>query len=589
MKRWWRGTEPWRGREAVEMQHALAVEERLAHVRVVLAMVSLGVAGAERARPNGTLVVLIFAALAIYAVVLLAGIRARRVRTNRQVATAHAVDTAWILLVLGLTGGALSPFSLLFLFAILAAGYRWGLIETWMTCGVGIAALGLHGLIANTWLGGPPPDGHLVFMRLTYVAIAGLLVGYTAETERMHRYRAWSVSRILSRVRSEGGLVAAVQAVLDELMAQAQASHAVLALEEEGRDAVFLWQAERTRESHRVSVRLTQHSRDAVGTYLFPVPHAASAWCAARPAASAGEVKVQALGPSGARVSVATDVAPLVGTPFEWQTAFCLSNVAGEGWQGRLFLFVPGPTRAALPLLRHLQIVVGQVAPAMFNLYLQRRLQSRTGVVERARISRELHDGVIQSLIGLEMQLEVLRREGNGRIPGSMATQLASIQKILGQEILNVRDLMQLLKPVEVDAHRLVEHLAETVERFRHRTGIDARFACEVDEIDLTPRVCRELAGVVQEALANVRKHSGATSVVVRLQPCGDEWQLAIDDNGRGFGFEGYLTHEQVEAQRRGPSIIKERVRAIGGRLGIHSQPGFGTRLEITLPGRHHA
>jgi signal transduction histidine kinase len=549
------------------------------------------VAGAERARPNGTLVVLLFAAFAIYAVVLLAGIRARRLRTTRQVATAHIVDTASILLALGLTGGVLSPFSLLFLFAILAAGYRWGLIETWMTCGAGIAALGLHGLIADTWLGGPPPDGHLVFMRIIYLAIAGLLVGYTAETERMHRYRAWSVSRILSQVRAEAGLVAAVQAVLDELMAQADASHAVLALEEEGRDAVFLWQAERTSESRRASVRLTQHSRDALGTFLFPVPQTASAWSAARrrPIAGAREPRVVALGPSGSRVDATPNAEPLAGTPFEWQTAFCLSSVAGEGWQGRLFLFGPGPTRTTLPLLRYLQVVVGQVAPALFNLYLQRRLQSRTGVVERARISRELHDGVIQSLIGLEMQLEVLRREGNGRIPESMAAQLASIQKILGQEILNVSDLMQLLKPVEVDAHRLVEHLAETVERFRHRTGIDARFACEVDEIDLTPRVCRELAGVVQEALANVRKHSGATSVVVRLQPCGDEWQLAIDDNGRGFDFEGYLTHEQVEAQRRGPSIIKERVRAVGGRLGIHSQPGFGTRLEITLPGRHHA
>src|SRR5665647_2859144 len=53
---------------------------------------------------------------------------------------------------------------------------------------------------------------------------------------------------------------------------------------------------------------------------------------------------------------------------------------------------------------------------------------------------------------------------------------------------------MQLLKPVEVDAKLLVEHLATTLERFRHRTGIQARLACDVDEVDLTPRVCRELA-----------------------------------------------------------------------------------------------
>ena len=89
---------------------------------------------------------------------------------------------------------------------------------------------------------------------------------------------------------------------------------------------------------------------------------------------------------------------------------------------------------------------------------------------------------------------------------------------MLSQEILSVRDLMQLLKPADVEARRLVEHLADTVERFRHRTGIDARLACDADEIDLSPRVCREVAGIVQEALANVRKHSGATNVVVRLE-----------------------------------------------------------------------
>jgi signal transduction histidine kinase len=152
-----------------------------------------------------------------------------------------------------------------------------------------------------------------------------------------------------------------------------------------------------------------------------------------------------------------------------------------------------------------------------------------------------------------------------------------------------VRDLMHMLKPADVDAKRLVEHLADSVEQFRHRTGIQARFACEVDEIDLSPRVCRELSFVVQEALANVRKHSGATNVVVRLGPCNGSWQLVVDDNGRGLDFEGYLTHEEVDAQRKGPQIIKERVRALGGRLGIHSQPGFGTRLEITIPGKHYA
>jgi two-component system sensor histidine kinase UhpB len=253
-----------------------------------------------------------------------------------------------------------------------------------------------------------------------------------------------------------------------------------------------------------------------------------------------------------------------------------------------VFLFLPFDPPAVREQLRYLQTVVHQTGPALFNLYLQRRLQSRAGVVERARISRELHDGVIQALIGIEMQLEVLRREASGKMPEAIAAQLQGIQRVLSQEILNVRDLMQLLKPVEVDAKRLVEHLADMVERFRHRTGILARLACDADDIDLTPRVCREVAGIVQEALANVRKHSGATTVVVRLEPGATGWQLVVDDNGRGLDFEGYLTPEEVDAQRKGPVMIRERVRVVGGRLAINSQPGFGTRLEIAIPRRHH-
>jgi signal transduction histidine kinase len=209
--------------------------------------------------------------------------------------------------------------------------------------------------------------------------------------------------------------------------------------------------------------------------------------------------------------------------------------------------------------------------------------------VDRALISRELHDGVIQALIGIEMQLEVLRRESIGKVPDGVATGLADIQRLLGQEILDVRDLMQLLKPEVVDAKRLVEHLADAVERFRYRTGIQARLVCDADEIDLTPRTCREVAAIVREALANVRKHSGATSVVVRLERSGANWRLVVDDNGCGLDFEGYLTQEEADAQRKGPVIIRERARAIGGSLALHSQRGFGTQLDITIPPKHHA
>lgn len=588
---WFRRAVPWQGSQAVDMPHALAVEETLANVRAALVLLSLVVALIHRGWANGIATSVVLLAMASSSIAVVLALHAHRISTTRQVVIVHVSDIVGILVAMCLTGGAASPFSTMFLFVLLAAGYRWGQPETWMTAATGMVVLTIHGLMASQWDWPFAPDAHVVALRVSYLGLGGLLIGYMAETERIYRHRAWSVSQILGRVRAEAGLVTAVQAVLDELITQFRASHAVLVLEEEGHDRVSLWQAERHRDgSRRPTIRLSQERRDGSTTYLFPVPAVTDAFKVRRLELDSppDRASVVALDANGSRVHETFSVAPLFTTPFPWRTAFCLSTVAGEGWTGRVFLFMPFAPPVPREQLRYLQVVVSQVGPALFNRYLRRRLQSRAGVVERARISRELHDGLIQTLIGIEMQIEVMRRESAGKMPESTTTQLLNIQRILGQEILNVRDLMQLLRPVEVDAKRLVEHLATTLERFRHRTGIQARLACDVDEIDLTPRVCRELAGMVQEALTNVRKHSGATSVVVRLGACNENWQLVIDDNGRGLDFEGYLTHEEVEAQRKGPAMIKERVVAIGGRLGIHSQPGFGTRLEITVPRKHH-
>ena len=504
----------------------------------------------------------------------------------------HVVDTAGVLLVLVFTGGAVSPFSTLFLFVLLAAGYRWGQRETWITAAAGVVALGAHGVFMRLIQGPSSPDLHVIALRITFTAIGGVLIGYMAEAERIRRHSAWLVSRLLGRVRPEAGAVAAVQSTLDDLMGQFRATHSVLVFDEEGGDRVAIWRAERGGDSsRRVAIRLSQESKDAEALYSFPIPPAADAFAVRRPRPDTplDAAGVMVLDAMGARLSQPFSAAPLLATPFHWQTVFCASTTAGEGWTGRLFLFMPHDPPMAREQLRYLRSVTRQVGPALFSVYLQRRLQSRAGIADRARISRELHDGVIQALIGIEMQLEVLRREAAGKVPDGLASQLAAIQRLLGEEVLNVRDLMRLLKPEEVDARQLVEHLADMTERFRHRTGMQARLVCEADEIDLTPRVCREVAGIVQEALANVRKHSGATSVVVRLERSGADWKLAVDDNGCGLDFEGNLTQEELDAQRKGPVIIKERARAIGGSMALRSQRGFGTQIEVTIPAKHHA
>ena len=202
--------------------------------------------------------------------------------------------------------------------------------------------------------------------------------------------------------------------------------------------------------------------------------------------------------------------------------------------------------------------------------------------MDRALVARELHDGAIQSLIGMEVQIDVLRRRATDQ--PAMAEELSRIQTMLRREVLNLRELMRQMKPLDLDPRQLLDFLAESVDKFRREAGISASFVSDLREISLSPRLCAEIARIAQEALVNVRKHSGASNVIVRLTLENEEGRLVVDDDGRGFDFSGRLSQEELDAARKGPVIIKERVRSIGGSLAIESAPGRGARLEITFP-----
>ena len=87
----------------------------------------------------------------------------------------------------------------------------------------------------------------------------------------------------------------------------------------------------------------------------------------------------------------------------------------------------------------------------------------------------------------------------------------------------------------------------------------------------------------------NVRKHSGATHVLVRLGLREGYYRVSIEDDGRGFQFSGSLSYTQLEESGKGPLVIRERVRLIEGDLTIESNPGKGARLEVSVPQKREA
>jgi signal transduction histidine kinase len=220
--------------------------------------------------------------------------------------------------------------------------------------------------------------------------------------------------------------------------------------------------------------------------------------------------------------------------------------------------------------------------------YLAERDKQLRADAERTRVARELHDGTIQSLLGIELKMEALRRTPDRGV-AAIHQELSEVQQLLRSEILSLRELMQTLRPIELDSvEQLPDALAAMVRRFERDTGISARFVATGSRPHLPPATAVELVRIVQEALVNVRKHSRARNVLVRLAAQNGSCNLVIEDDGCGFDFDGRLSARELDERRTGPAIIKERARIAGAQLAVDSTRGAGARVELAFSGGAH-
>jgi signal transduction histidine kinase len=519
----------------------------------------------------------------------------------------HGGDVVWPALISLFTTSQSNPFFLFFLFVLAAAAYRWGVWETVMTAVSSLSLLWLGSLVLSVegtrlWLAHhhlqivrvtiADFDPKRLLMRSVYLLVMGFLLGYLAEQQKKLRAERDVAARMLGLVRMDAGLAGALSQIIGELLKLYGARRALIVSREGSNPRISVGSL--TVKNGIPEIYWLDPGPSGSETYLED--NSASAWYAT---SQWGTADFSTVGLNSAGELVRGIPPRLVQRfaevhPFAQMCAISFS--VGQELSGRIFLLEPYFISNVEDELRFLQELVRQISPAVYNLYLLRRLRRRAGALERARLVRELHDGAVQSLIGVEMQVDVLRRNFSGldvrpeeqacSVPRSefMAAELERIQNLLREEVLKLRELMQQMKSAEVDARRLPAFLRDAVQRFQRETGIAARFVLDVNEISLPPAVCRELARIVQEALVNVRKHSGAKQVVVQLLEVGANWELIVEDDGAGFPFAGKILQAELDSTGRVPTIIRERVRLIQGELTIESKPGRGARLKILVP-----
>lgn len=211
------------------------------------------------------------------------------------------------------------------------------------------------------------------------------------------------------------------------------------------------------------------------------------------------------------------------------------------------------------------------------RLESERRASSRAALraqeEERARVARDLHDEVNQALTGVLLHLEAAR----AKAPPDLVGELAETKALASQAMDELLSLARQLRPAALDDLGLKAAIAGHVEDFERRTGIGAGFRHEGDLGGLPDDVQLVLYRVTQEALSNAARHSGASRVDVDLKRNGDQVDLTVSDDGRGFSFD-------EAGSGLGLAGMRERALHVGGELRLESSPGRGTRIRLAIP-----
>jgi signal transduction histidine kinase len=202
---------------------------------------------------------------------------------------------------------------------------------------------------------------------------------------------------------------------------------------------------------------------------------------------------------------------------------------------------------------------------------------------ERKRISRELHDEITQTLVGINVHLETLTREATVN-PKGLKQKVVQTQRLVEKSVNIVHQFARELRPTALDDLGLIATLHSVLREFMKRTGIRVHFSTftsgRIDELDNATRTA--FYRVAQEALTNVARHAQATRVELSFQKLQGALFMQIQDNGKSFDVERVLHAKRNK--RLGLLGMRERVEMIGGNFSVESAPGQGTTIRAQIP-----
>jgi signal transduction histidine kinase len=463
-------------------------------------------------------------------------------------------------------------FWFLYLFVALAVGIRWRMRSSVILAGVVTFALlvrtAMHGTLA--W------QNVLPWIALsTGTFAAGVGVSFLGSRQRRHVAEQEFLAQIAGLLEVDRGMAESLRLVLNEIVRAFDCDEAILAFRDSELDRIFVWRL-RAGDASRLSPENLPVTRS--DGFLLDHPDASVCW-------NQLEGSGDGFGWNRKDGRPLKDLPRLPGPMRQelgWNSVLGVTlDLAGQP-AGRVML--GNAHRRLLPQdLQWFERMVRHLGPPLQNLFVLRHIRARAIEGERSRISREIHDGILQTLLSVDIQLDVLRRKVP-TAPEQAVGALASLQQTVRNETEELRRMVTDMRPLRVQSADLVDLMRGFAERFRNESPLALDLLIDSAELQLPDRICRDLFQIYRESLHNVKKHAHASHVVVKLWQNESQVVLVVDDNGEGFSFAGRFTGDELDRLRLGPISIKERTRSVGGVLTVESTPGHGSRLTVEVP-----
>jgi len=226
-------------------------------------------------------------------------------------------------------------------------------------------------------------------------------------------------------------------------------------------------------------------------------------------------------------------------------------------------------------------MVAGQVSLTLESWQLHSELRTAAASEERIRLARDLHDGVLQFLAGARLQLDLI---SHTELTDAARERVRQMVEALGEEQRSLRAVINAMRRApDIAATRLSSSLDHLTIHLARSWGAAVSASVEPDDLTVSDGVGDELVRIMREAVANAVRHGGARKVDIRVRHGDGQLAMAIEDDGRGFAFQGRMADAELASYAGRPRSLHDRVIAMGGTMTVTSAKS-GTNLEISVP-----